>query len=100
MYNAKSIENFMSKVHEEAEKAAQEIYDKYNLELLKRIQNQINKNDVVWVGNGTGSIENKNGDDIAEELCVQLGQLQYWSKNISAGFSLPYNFNKTEIIKE
>lgn len=99
MYNHKTVQAFIDKVNKEAEEAAQKVYDKYNPELLQRIQNQLGEDAVVWNGMGTASITNKKGDDIAEELSCLMGQSQYWSENVSAGFTLPYNFTKTEILK-
>lgn len=99
MYNYKSIENFIEKVNKEAEEAAQKVYDKYNDELLERIQAQIKKDDVVWNSMGTAIINNSKGNEVGENLATVLGQSQYWSDNISAGFSLPYNFTKSKIIK-
>ena len=100
MYNHKSVQTFIDKVNKEAEEAAQKIYDKYNPELLQRIQNQLGEGTTVWTGMGTANVVNKHGEDIAEELSCLMGQTQYWSTNVSAGFNLPNNFNKTEIIKE
>lgn len=102
MYNHTSLQKFIDKVNEEAEKAAQEVYDKYSAEFLRRVQAQIKDNDVVWVGMGTASIDNPvtEREDIGENLCTLLGQSQYWSDTISAGFPLPYNFTKHKIIKD
>ena len=101
MYNYKSIQTFIDKVQAEAELEAQKVYDKYNDELIKRIQAQIKKDDIVWCGMGTASIDNKitERENIGDKLCDVLSSLQYWNRNIDAGFSLPYNFTKTKILK-
>lgn len=100
MYNSKSIIDFINKVNKEAEEQAQKVYDKYNEELLRRIQNQLKEGDIVWAGNGCASIENKSGDDIGENLANVLGDIQYWNRNVDAGFNLPYKFNKIEILSK
>lgn len=99
-YNYKSVESFIKKVNKEAEEAAQKVFDKYNNEFLKRVQNQIKENDTVWIGMGTASIENMHAEEVGEKLKVVIGQSQYWRENISAGLSLPYKFNKHTIIKK
>lgn len=100
MYNHRYIKAFINKVNKEAEEAAQKVYDKYNKELIQRIQNQLGKDAIVWCGMGTADILNKDEESIAEELQLLMYKIQYWSGNVSAGFTLPYNFTKTKIIKQ
>ena len=96
MYNDKAVQIFIYKVKEEAEEAAQRVYDKYNDELLTRIQNQIKEGDVFYVGMGVASLENKNGNDIGEKLSNVVGG--YWNNDLSCGFTLPSKFNKTKVL--
>jgi hypothetical protein len=98
MYNHKSVQSFIDKVNKEAEEAAQKVYDKYNPELLQRIQNQIKEGDTFWVGMGVANLENKDGNNVGEELALTVGS--YWQNDLNCGFSLPSKFNKTKIIKE
>lgn len=88
MYNHKYIADFIDKVNEEASQAAQKVYDKYQHELIERIKNQIKKGDRIFIGMGTASVENKNGETIAEKLAVEISQTQYWNDTVSAGFLL------------
>lgn len=88
MYNHTCIADFIEKVNKEASEAAQKVYDKYEPELIDRIKNQIKQGDKIFIGMGTASVKNKNGENIAEKLAVEIGQTQYWNDTVSAGFSL------------
>lgn len=98
-YNYKQIEQFINSVNEEAEKAAQAVYDKYEAELLRRVQSQLKEGDVVCCGMGAASIENPNTEreDIGESMCTVLSETQYWRGNVRAGFSLPFCFTKSGV---
>lgn len=93
MYNPKYIEQFIDKVNEEAQKAAQAVFDKYQPELEKRISNQMVKGDKLYNGMGTCFIERKGENiyHIGEEFCKVLQRTQY--PVLEANFTLP-DFHK------
>ena len=93
-YNSTHIKRFIEEVNEEAEKAAQAIYDKYQEGLELRIKNQMVKGHTVYVGMGTCVIDTDKKSqkiltdrhDYAEDFRDVLTQTQY--TDIRPGFSL------------
>lgn len=84
MYNPTSLETFISKVNDEAEKAAQKVFNSYQKEFEKRVLNQLQKGDVLYVGMGTASLDSEKG----EKFCGVVGSIQYLEQR--ASFSLEY----------
>ena len=93
-YNTKHIQNFIDKVKKEAEEKAQEVFNRYNDELIQRIQNQMHEGDVINIGMGTASIIDKFGKDKAEKMADIISSTQYWNESVSAGFDLPNKLTK------
>jgi len=58
MYKTKKIDALVEKACAEAEKAAQEICNKYSLEIKKLIKSQINNGDSIKYGMGLVIFEN------------------------------------------
>lgn len=100
MYNHKQIMQFIEKVNGEA----QLLYDKYNPELVQRIQNQLHKDDQLFIANGAcslvRSIKGKEYSkiDIECEFVDLVRDLQF-TEMYDSGFSVPYIMNKRKIIK-
>lgn len=92
-YNYKQVQTFIDKVNAEAQAEAQKVYDKYNKELIKRIQAQLKEGDTAFAGMGTGVIYNSKDEEVGEKLGNILGALQY-TPNLTIGFDLPTKFNK------
>ena len=97
MYNTKQIEPFIEKVHKEASKAAQKVYNKYNNELIRRVKNQMGKGHIIHSGMGSCSIDNSEGIHILN-LNNNFGayladNTQYWN-NVSAGFKFQSKITK------
>jgi non-homologous end joining protein Ku len=95
MYKHKAIENFIDRVNKEAAKAAQQVYDKYQPELLKMIQDQIHQDDVLTVGMGSAGIDRPGKDmyNITDKFTRVIAQTQYTNEEFS-GFNLPYTIRK------
>lgn len=87
MYNASQIEAFIMMVHKEANEAAQKVYNKYQPELERRILAQLKSGNKFTIGMGTATIENKEGEYIAEELADVLARTQY-CEELDANFIL------------
>lgn len=86
MYNSKQLEPFFKKVHEEASKAAQKVYDSYTPELKERLLKQMYIGDELIFGMGTCFIKNKENvnDDFQNTISDNT---EYWNK-VEAGFNM------------
>lgn len=86
MYNHIQLEKFIDKVKKEANKAAQDVFDKYNDELTLRIKKQMLSGHSFHSGMGSASFWNKNGDNVGEKVAEVLTQTLY--PTLDAGFDL------------
>jgi hypothetical protein len=87
MYNHTSISEFIHKISKEAEKAAQDIFDKHNAELERRVKAQIKTGDKFVIGMGTAFIMNSKGEYVGEKLGDVLSRTAY-CEDVTAGFNL------------
>lgn len=97
MYNSKQIEPFLNKVHEEASKAAQEVYDKYLDEFINRVKNQMGKGHIIKHGMGVMYIEGTKNDEcisLDNKFLDTLANHLYYESKVEAGFSIPEQINK------
>lgn len=97
MYNPKSLEPFFEKVHEEASKAAQAIYDKYNEELKQRVLNQMGKGHTIFSGMGSCSVEGTQNDEhinLDSKFFPLLADNTQYHDKVEAGFNLPSHLTK------
>jgi len=58
-YNSKHIEGFIKRVNQEAEEAAQKVFDKYQQQLDEMIVNQMVKGDELEIVMGSAIIHNR-----------------------------------------
>lgn len=89
MYNIKDLETFVSKVHKEADEAAQKIYDKYTPELIERIQKQLFKNDELFIAMGTAVISREGNDKFFGDKLSELASRTQYCEELTANFALP-----------
>jgi len=95
MYNAKQIEAFIDKVNKEATEAAQKVYDKYNAELIERIQSQIKDSDTIHIGRFGVTIIT--GYSISRDIECVLERVQ--GNSVKAAFRLPSNIKKDSAVE-
>lgn len=69
MYNAKAIADFINKVNEEAEKAAEQVFKKYEAEFKRRVLAQMKEGDRLCLVNGSSFFD---GRGIYRNLRCQL----------------------------
>lgn len=87
MYNAKQIQKYIDKINTLAQKAAQDIYNQHEYELIKRIENQINSGDEILIGMGTAIASRYSlTQNINEDFLTTLAMIQY--NRVYAGFNL------------
>lgn len=93
MYNWKQIEPFLKKVHNEAEEAAQAVFDKYQKELEDRLLSQMGPGHSLHEGHGSIWAKNEDGktyglhsDDPAFKFFLELSDLINYNP-IRAGFN-------------
>lgn len=83
MYNYRPIEKIIVQANEEAELAAQKVYDKFQPLLERAILNQIKAGDIVYIGMGVASMDK----EINEDFIDTIASTQY--NRINVGFNLP-----------
>lgn len=94
MYKYKAIENFIDKVNKEAAEAANKVYQKYEPQLVKMIQQQLHPYDELYIGMGSVSIDRK-GEvmerfyDVKSNFTRPIVDTQYQPDKYSIGFVLP-----------
>lgn len=98
MYNAKQLEAFFEKIHEEAAEAAQAVYDKYQDEAVRRIRNQMYPGHTVYIGMGTAFVQNSTTRQNVLSLenlfeVIVADHCEYHNK-VRAGFILPDKISK------
>lgn len=89
MYNIKDMEIFISKVHKEADVAAQKVYDKYTPELIRRIQKQLFEKDELFIAMGTAGIKREGSDNFFGDNLSELASRTQYCEELSANFVLP-----------
>jgi hypothetical protein len=86
MYNSTQINDFCDKVHKEAEEAAQKVYDSYKEEMLQRIKNQLQEDDILHIGMGTACFDDDKGK--GESFLIAIAE-HTQNPHICAGFEIP-----------
>jgi len=95
MYNPNQINPFFKRVHEEASKAAQEVYNKHTPELIQRIKNQMGEGHEVYSGMGSCVITNAKNEKLDNDFDQTLADnTQYHTRNLEAGFYIPSSITK------
>lgn len=87
MYNSAHIEKFIEKVNAEANKAAQDVFDKHNDELIRMIKNQLRPGDTISCGMGVVSLVRKGEVVFDNKFANALSGTQYGLET-DANFSL------------
>lgn len=87
MYSAKKVQKLIDKANKEAEKAAQNVYDKYQKELNLLIKTELQKDDIIYTGMGSASLSRKGKTIYSDnELVDAIQRLQCYHK-LDAGFT-------------
>lgn len=73
-YNHIQLEKFVEKVNEEAEKAAQAVFDKYEAEFIHRVKSQLLNGDRICASMGTAYFANKELDSKILDVFAQSTQ--------------------------
>lgn len=90
-YRSNHIQAFIDKVTQEAEAAAQAIFDANNAKLQEMINNQVLPNQKLYVGMGSATIDDTQKDlpyDYAEKFLRVVSDTQYHKDNVCAGFNV------------
>lgn len=90
-YNSNSINSFIERVNKEAEKAAQQVFDKYQEEFETRVKNQMLPGDTLILSMGSGYFKNKEFG-VAEKFISAVSDIQYLEQR--ASFEKCYEFEK------
>lgn len=89
-YNGKELEAFVQTVISQANAAAQEVFDRNQIEFERRIINQLKPGDKLCCGMGMASIVTAKGESLYENsLARLLTQLQYPYQELNASFATP-----------
>lgn len=93
MYQTKHIKALIDKANNEAEKAAQVIFDKYNDKLISLIKNQLHPKDKLITGMGTCLLQ-RNGKTIEHNDFTEIiVELQY-NPGLEASFNVSDDYTK------
>jgi nucleoid DNA-binding protein len=66
MYNSNHLKEFIEKVSQEAEAAANEVFKKYDAEFKRKVEAQLGKGEQLYLVNGSGYIKGR-GDRVGEK---------------------------------
>lgn len=87
MYQTEHIEAFMKKVKEEAEKAAQAVYNKHNKKFREMVINQMRKGDELIIGMGSATFR-ADETEAMDRFAHLIAQIQYNPDQFYCGFQV------------